>query len=90
MIIKPLPFLIGNSSSAYFSHKLITLRPMNSTVVGTTPEARIAGTDLIASFKVGKGIIALIDLRGFGYNLNVTSVTTPSVPSEPIIKSFRE
>ena len=60
--MKPSPFLSGNSSLAYDSHNLITLRPINSTVVGTTPDLRIAGTDLIASFRVGNGIIAFIDL----------------------------
>ena len=68
----------------------MTFLPINSTVVGTTPEAKIAGTDLIALSKLGNGIIALIDCLGRGYKRMVTSVTTPKVPSEPMIRSFNE
>ena len=47
------------------------------------------GTEAIAFAISSNGRIRLTSMRGLGISFNVSSVITPSVPSEPIIKCSR-
>ena len=63
---------------------------INSIAVGIALDLIMRGTVSIASFKVLNGISKLIAFLGRGSNFNVAFVIKPKVPSEPIIRSFKE
>ena len=63
---------------------------MNSIAVGIDFDFIILGTVSIASSRVLNGIRRLTAFLGKGNNFKIALVTIPSVPSDPIIKSFNE
>ena len=67
----------------------MTSRSMNSTAVGSQPQARISGTAPIQASKSSKGKSSDTLALGSGISFTVSFVTMPSVPSEPIIRFSR-
>ena len=64
-------------------------RSMNSIDCGSRLASLIAGTEAIAVAMSLNGRIRLTSIRGLGTSFRVSSVMTPSVPSEPIIRCSR-
>ena len=59
---------------------------MNSMDCGSRPASLIFGTALMAVSKSSKGRMKLMSSFGAAMSFNVSSVITPRVPSEPIIR----
>ena len=64
-------------------------RSMNSMDWGSRFASLMAGTEAMASAMFAKGRIRLTSRRGLGISFRVSSVMTPRVPSEPIIRCRR-
>ena len=62
---------------------------MYSRISGPTPLATIAGTAAVTSSSVGNGASTVAWCSGRGYSLSVASVTSASVPSEPMMSWVR-
>ena len=64
-------------------------RSMNSIDCGSRLASLICGTEAMAVSTSANGRMRLTFISGLGMSLSVSSVMTPSVPSEPIIRCSR-
>ena len=67
----------------------MTSRSMNSTAVGSQPQASTFGTAPMQASRSSKGMSRERLTFGSGTSFTVSRVRKPSVPSEPIIRSIR-
>ena len=79
MIFVPLKFAAESTMS----------RSMNSMDCGFRPASLIFGTVLMAPSMFSNGRMKLMSSCGLGSSFMVSSVMTPSVPSEPMIRCNR-
>ena len=64
-------------------------RSMNSMLCGSRFASFISGTEAMAADISSKGSSRLTSMSGLGMSLSVSSVMTPRVPSEPIMRCSR-
>lgn len=64
-------------------------RSMNSMLCGSRFASLMAGTEAMAAEISSKGSRRLTSMMGLGMSLSVSSVMTPRVPSEPIMRWSR-
>ncbi len=74
---------VGRPKDRYCSTARIQSRSISSMVAGVMPALRMMVMMRAASSMRGNMAMAVLLARGFGTNRTSTSVTMPSVPSEP-------
>lgn len=67
----------------------MTSRSMNSTAVGSAPQASTWGTARTQASRSSNGASTETFARGMGSSFKISLVTMPSVPSEPTSSESR-